>query len=74
MRGGGGTGNAHAVNDVASEAERHQLGSGEKAALLEGHPEVYVDQLGPPLVDQDVLQVAVSQPYYVTLLPLPKAP
>ncbi len=49
------------VDDVPGEPEWHSLRRWQDPALLKGHPEVDVDQLGCAGVDQDVGHVAVAQ-------------
>lgn len=52
---------SHAIDNVAGEAEGHQLRSVQEAALLKGHPKINVHNLSSLAVQQYVVAVPVSQ-------------
>ena len=58
----GHTCSAHAIHDVAGEAEGHQLRCVQEAALLKGYPQVDVHHLSSLAVQQYVVAMPVSQP------------
>ncbi len=55
----------HPIDHVPCQMERHRLWCGECLSLLEGHAQIDVDKLRGVGVDEDFLNVTVSQSYKV---------
>ena len=59
---------AHAIHNVAGEAEGHQLRSVQEAPLLKGNPQINVHYLSRLAVQQYVVAVSVPQPNNVSCI------
>lgn len=56
---------AQSVHQITRQPEGNFLGDGHELSLVEGNPQVDVYQLGSGLVQQDVLDMSVSQAHDV---------